>query len=116
MANFVYDKGCEALWGADIAYDTDNIKAVLVDTASYTVDKANDEFLTDVGGVQATSGNFAGKTIVGRVIDADDVVLSSVTGNESEALVLYQDTGSAATSRLLIYVDTATGLPVTHRS
>ena len=115
MANYIYDLGCQALWGADIAYDTDNIKCVLVDGADYTPNKATDQFLSDipVAARVATSGNLTGKTITGRVIDADDVVLSSVTGDESEYVVVYQDTGVESTSRLLIFVDTATGLPVT---
>jgi hypothetical protein len=37
-----------------------------------------------------------------------------VTGNSIEALLIYIDTGSAATSRLVAYIDTGvTGLPVT---
>jgi hypothetical protein len=40
-------------------------------------------------------------------------VFSAVTGDQSEALVIYKDTGSAATSPLIAYIDTATGLPVT---
>jgi len=37
-----------------------------------------------------------------------------VTGNTVEALVIYVDTGSAATSPLVAYIDTSvTGLPVT---
>ena len=115
MANFVYDKAATALWGADIAFDTDNIKAVLVDTASYTVDKVNDQFLSAiVGGARtAVSANLTTKTIIGRIIDADDVVYSAVAGAVSEAIVIYQDTGAEATSRLLIYADTAGGLPAT---
>ena len=39
---------------------------------------------------------------------------SAVTGNSVEALVLYVDTGSASTSRLVAYIDSGvTGLPVT---
>ena len=113
MANFIYDKACTGLWNADIDWATGNIKAALVDTLSYTADKANDEFLSSVGGIIATSANLGTKTITGRVIDAADTIFTAVTGNESEAVVIYQDTGVAGTSRLIIYVDSATGLPVT---
>lgn len=115
MANYIYDKACSGLWGADIAWDTDNIKAVLVDTADYTADKVNDEFLSDipVAARVATSGNLTSKTITGRVVDAADVVLTAVSGDVSEAVVIYQDSGVATTSRLIIFADTATGLPVT---
>ncbi len=115
MANFIYDKAADGLWGGDIAFDTDSVKVVLVDTASYTADKANDEFLSSIPGaaVTATTPNLTGKTISARAIDADDPVFTAVTGDESEALVLYQDTGVPGSSRLLAYVDTATGLPAT---
>ena len=113
MANFIYDKACTGLWNADIDWATGNIKAALVDTLSYTADKANDEFLSSVGGIIATSANLGTKTITGRVIDAADTIFTAVTGNESEAIVIYQDTTDPATSRLIIYVDSATGLPVT---
>lgn len=116
MANYIYDKACSSLWAANIDWEIDNIKAVLVDTADYTANKATDEFLSDipVAARVATSANLTSTTITGRVIDAADVVLASVpAGDPCEAVVLYQDTADPATSRLIIYADTATGLPVT---
>ena len=47
------------------------------------------------------------------VADAADVTWSSVTGDECEAIVLYKHTGTESTSRLIAYIDSATGLPVT---
>jgi hypothetical protein len=41
------------------------------------------------------------------------VTFTAVTGDVSEAVILYKDTGVAATSPLIAYIDTATGLPVT---
>jgi hypothetical protein len=113
MANVIYDLGCAGLWGGDIAWDTGDIRAVIIDTGVYTVDTAAHEFLSDLSGIIATSGSLTSKTITGRVIDSADVVFASVTGAVSEAIVLYQSTGVAGTSRLIIYADTATGLPVT---
>lgn len=75
-------------------------------------------FLSDIpGGARiATSGNLASKTVVdgaiGGVADAADITLIAVTGAQSEALVIYKDTGSAATSPLLWLLVVATGLPV----
>ncbi len=115
MANEFYTKAKDALWAGDIAYDTDNIKAVLVDTADYTVNITTDEFLSDIPslGRVATSDNLTAKTISGGAIDSADVVLASVSGDVSEAIVVYQDTGVETTSRLIAYIDTATGLPAT---
>lgn len=115
MANALYDKGREGFLDGSIDWDTDNIKAVLVDTGTYTVDLANHDNLDDIaGGARiATSANLSSKTVAAGVADAADVTFSSVTGASVEAIVLYKDTGTASTSRLIAYIDTATGLPVT---
>jgi ApbE superfamily uncharacterized protein (UPF0280 family) len=115
MANALYAKFKELLLGGDIALDADNIKVVLVDAADYTVNLATHDNLDDipVGARVATSGNLTGKSITNGVFDAADVTLTAVTGDPSEALVIYKDTGTASTSSLIAYIDTATGLPVT---
>lgn len=113
MANSLYDLGRESFLKGEISWSGDNIKACLVDSASYTPDTAADQFLSDLSGVVATSGNLASKTTTDGVADAADVTFSSVTGNQSEYIVVYQDTGTPSTSRLIALVDTATGLPVT---
>lgn len=115
MANALYDYGREGFLAGDIDWDGNDIKCILVDTADYTVDLATDQHLDDVPAAArvATSGNLASKTTTAGVADAADVTFPSVTGDVSEALVIYQDTGVEATSRLIAYIDTATGLPVT---
>lgn len=115
MANALYDKSREAFLTGAISWTTDNIKAVLVDTGSYTVNLASNQYLSDItaGARIATSGNLTGKTATAGVADADDITITSVVGASVEAIVLYKDTGSASTSPLIAYIDTATGLPVT---
>lgn len=115
MANALYGLGRQLILEGGIAMLTDNLKIVLVDTATYTVDIDVHDFLDDIpaGERVATSANLTTKTTTLGVFDADDVTFSSVTGDPSEAVVLYKDTGSAATSPLIAYIDTATGLPVT---
>ena len=115
MANALYDLGRESFLKGEISWNTDNIKAVLVDTALYTPNLATNQFLSDipVGARVATSSNLTSKTTAAGVADADDVVFPSVSGATVEAVVLYQDTGTASTSRLIGYIDAATGLPVT---
>jgi len=107
MASGRYKKGLEALMQADITggLDAADIKAVLVDVADYTVNLDTHDFLDDIaaGGRVATSGNLASKTTTNGVFDAADVVLSAVTGDTSEVVVVYWDTGAAATSVLLSY-------------
>lgn len=95
--------------------DTDNIKIVLVDHGTDTPVPATDQYLADIGaGARvATSGNLANKTITNGVFDADDITITSVSGASSEDITVYKDTGSAATSPLVAFIDTATGLPFT---
>tara|TARA_R100000544_G_scaffold16105_1_gene7626 strand:- start:1295 stop:1699 length:405 start_codon:yes stop_codon:yes gene_type:complete len=111
----LYGLARAAFLGGDIAWDTDDIRCVLVDTADYTVNIDVDEFLSDVpaGARVATSGAFTSPTVTLGVADAADIVLSSVTGDVSEAIVIYVHTGVDSTARLIAYIDSATGLPVT---
>jgi hypothetical protein len=115
MANALYPKWKEALLqnSSDSAL-TGTVKVALVDTGVYTYSSAH-QFLSDLSGVVGTAQTIgATKSYTDGVFDGADVTFSSVTGNTVEALVLYIDTGSAATSRLVAYVDTGvTGLPVT---
>lgn len=115
MANALYDAAREGFLTGAIDWLDDDIRVILVDTADYTVDLASDEFLDDVdaAGRVATSGNFTGKTATAGVADADDVTLTAVSGDPCEALVIYQHTGNEETARLIAYIDTASGLPVT---
>jgi hypothetical protein len=116
MANGLYDKGREGFLAGDIDWDADAIKLMLIDEADDTPDLAVDEDLADrtAGARVATSGNLASKTTTAGVADAADVTLSSVTGDQSESIDIFQDTGVEATSRLIANIDTAaSGLPVT---
>ena len=116
MANALYSKGKEALLtSAD--WSTGNFKVVAVDTAAYTPNLSTDASLADIPAPAriATSGNLSGKTATNGVADANDLapLSAAVTGPTIEALVIYLDTGTAATSTLIAYIDTATNLPFT---
>jgi len=115
VANALYDLGRQGFLDGSIDWDTDNIKAVLVDTGAYTVNLATHQFLSDVaaGARISISGNLASKTVAAGVADAADVVFTAVTGATVEAIVIYKDTGTVGTSRLIAFIDTATGLPLT---
>lgn len=116
MASAVYDKGRESFATAGISWTADNIKAVLVDNGAYTVNLATHQFLSDVasGARIATSGNLSGKTATNGVCDAADVTIPTVSGASIESIIVYKDTGSAATSNLICYIDSASsGLPLT---
>lgn len=114
MANALYDSGRNAFLTGDIDWVADTIKAVLVDTADYTVNLSTHDFLDDVAvGGRVATGTLASKTATAGVADAADLTFSTVTGDVSEALIIYKDSGVEGTSQLIAYIDTATGLPVT---
>lgn len=115
MTNALYDKGREGFLDGSIDWDTDDIRAILIDVADYTVDLAAHDNLDDIPAAArvAVSGALTGKTVAAGVADAADVTWSEVTGDECEAIVLYKHTGTESTSRLIAYIDSATGLPVT---
>lgn len=106
MASALYPSFKQLLLGGDIDLATDDIRAVIVDTADYTYSAAHD-FLDDVpaGARVAVSSALASKTITSGVFDAADVTFSAVTGDSVEAIVLYKHTGVDATSSLIAYVD-----------
>ena len=115
MANALYDFGRNEFLIGDIDWLVDDIRAILIDTAAYTVNLATHDFLNDVpGGARIGPVTaLAGKTAVAGVADANDHTFALVTGATVEALILYRHTGVETTSQLIAYIDTATGLPVT---
>jgi hypothetical protein len=115
MANSLYTKAKQGLIDGSIDMDTDTIKAVFVDGADYTPNLATHQYLSDIPSAArvATSGTLQNKTVTDGVFDADDITVAAVAGDQFEYIVLYKDTGVEGTSRLLLLIDTATGLPCT---
>ncbi len=114
MVNLVYPKANEQFWQGGLNLLTADVKAVAVDTGAYTYSAAH-QFLSDIpaGARIATSPSLATKTVTNGTFDSGDLVFAAFSGATVEAIVLYVDTGSATTSRLIAFIDTATGLPFT---
>lgn len=114
MANALYPKWKEAIAQATANSSlTGTVKVALVDTGTYTYSAAH-EFYSSVSGVVGTPQTIGTKTYTNGVFDGADVTFTAVSGATCEALVIYIDTGSSATSRLVAYIDTGvTNLPVT---
>lgn len=115
MANALYDRGREGFLAADIDWDGDNIRLILIDEGADVPDLANDEDLADRATAAriSTTGNFTAKTVTDGVADAADITMTGVTGASVESMDIYQHTGVSATSLLIANIDTATGLPLT---
>lgn len=113
MASGTYTTFHTALLQGDITGGIDgaDIKAVMVETGAghYVVDLAADQYLSTIvaGDRIATSGNLASKTFTAGVFDAADASIAAVTGDEVGAVVVYVDTGNAATSQLIAYLELA---------
>jgi hypothetical protein len=114
MPNAIYPKYKEALLQhADNSSLTGTVRVALVDTGVYTYSAAH-EFLTSLTGVVGTAQTVGSKTFTDGVFGGANVTYTAATGNSAEALVFYIDTGTAATSRLVSYIDNGfSGLPVT---
>ena len=115
MADAVYGLGRKAFLDGGIDLLSDDIRVVLVDTNDYTLSIDTHDFLDDVpaGARVAVSGAMTTKTTTLGVYDADNITFSSVSGDVSEALIIYRHTGTDSTSELIAFIDGATGLPVT---
>ena len=127
MANAWYLPGLkhfargEVIWKAAAG---STIKATLVDAADYTFSSAHEYMNTNTVAAAAKVATSAAMSLVdaanGGVLDASDVTWSAVTGDPSEAIIVWLDGGDGGTtaagtvSFLLMYIDTvSSGLPVT---
>lgn len=124
MATNFYEPFKTALTNGTIDLTTGTFKVVLVDSADYTVNFVTHDNLDDVaaggrvatatlGSITLTPSQISSKSMV--KFDAADTTFTGVTGDQSEALILYKDTGVESTSKLICYMDSATvtGLAVT---
>lgn len=115
MANTLYDKARQRFLEAGINWMTDTVKVILVDTGAYTPQVAVHEYLADIPISARIAGpvTLTAKATTGGAADAADCTFTSVSGASIEAIIIYVDSGTEATSPLICIIDTATGLPIT---
>lgn len=124
MANAVYPIYKTAILSASanvsltVDDTTDGPFVSLIDTNDVAYSAAHDFYDDVVAAVVGTTMRITTPT-VGSVsagtFDGDNVTFSAVTGDVSEALIIYRhNAGANTTWRLVLYLDTnVTGLPVT---
>lgn len=115
MANALYPKWKQALleFTANNDLDGQTVKVALV-TSGYTYSSSDQYYSSVTASVVGTPQTLGSKTFTNGVFDAADVLYTSVSGSQVVSLVIYIDTGSAATSPLVAFIDTGvTNLPVT---
>lgn len=94
-------------------------RVILIDSADDTINTTTDQDLADiVAGARVATVALTSESVAGAAgtvtYDAGDATFSAVTGDQSEQLVIYEHTGTEATSLLIVFFDTFTsGMPVT---
>lgn len=115
MASLIYNDFKESIMNGSIDLDSDTIKIALV-TSSYTPDQDAHDFFDDVTNeVSATGYTAGGATLASKTVSQDNTnnrgvfdaadpswTTSTIT---ARGAVIYKSTGTAATSRLICYID-----------
>lgn len=119
MANALFNPGREGFLSGEIDANTAVLKIALV--RNYTFD-ATDKFVSDLSGatLHVTSAALGSITVTDGVLDAADVVFTSVASNASNhSVVLFQSSAvgggadvASSAQRLIAYIDTGTNFPV----
>ena len=121
MANTLYMSGRQGFLDGSIDWDTNTIRLTLINRdGGGSLNNATDiTFYTQVGDTArvktydaalAATG-IGGKTVASGIADGNDCTLSATSGQPVGAIILWADSGSPSTSRLIGWIDTGTGLP-----
>lgn len=107
----IYPKAGEQILSGGTNLVSAALKAVAL-PSSYTYNAAH-EFLSDVGTVVGTPVTLSGKTVTGGAFDANDINLGALAGGSTlGSILIFVDSGSAATSRLVAQLTGITGFPL----
>jgi hypothetical protein len=117
MASVIYPKAKELalslLCGVGTR-PTGTLKAALRNTDAVAYNAAHQYYSDISAAVVGTPVAIGSPTYTSGVLDGNNVTWSSVPGTTTvEAVDVYLDTGVAATSPLICYIDSGTGLPIT---
>lgn len=121
MANALWTPGREGFLLGEIDWDTAVIKCSLVRGYTFVGTHKFVSEVTGAGGTLVATQTLASKTGTGGTADAADVTFSAVpAGAAITGIAIYQASAvtggadvAATAQRLIDWIDTATGLPVT---
>lgn len=121
MANALFASYRTVVLSAPPNLSSLTIKAMFVDHADDTPVAATDDFINDIASgarVPAiascpTLGTKTLGTVAAGTFDSADPTFTALSGDQSESLILFEDSGTESTSDLIAFYDTATGLPLT---
>jgi hypothetical protein len=101
--NAVYPSALDAFLSGQINYPADTIKVVAL-RPSYAYDATHDTLADVPFAARIATATLPAKAIAGGAATAAAVAITPLTGDVIGALVVYQDTGVEATSRLIAYL------------
>ena len=104
MANAIYAKALNSFINGEINWTSDSILTILINTELYTVDIGNHQWLSDIPA--------GARVAIAELTNETDVIFPAVSGAICSAIAFVKITGNEKTSNLLLYFDTAIGLPV----
>jgi hypothetical protein len=116
MAHALYDQARNSLLRAEINWLTQDFKMVLVDDTLYTLDASNHTYLSDipVAARVAISQSLPSRSLASGAARCGSTTFPAVPPHGPCAMVVvFQDTGNPATSRLICWDKSAAGLPIT---
>ena len=119
MANQLYPKAKEDFLSGNLNLSSNTVTLALIDTDVYSFNTAHEDRADVANSAVVATATLGSKTVTAGVFDAADATFTSVSGANCEALIIYHNTGDAendgtdqTTSRLIAFIDTATGLPI----
>lgn len=114
MADAMYDLARQKFLRGELAWQTNTFKARLIDTGQYTYSSAHTS-VNNLAGVIHTSAPLTSKTTTNGYADCDDITFTAVAsiGSAVEAMVVYHEDATSASSTLVLYIDSAAQFPVT---
>lgn len=113
--NAWFDKGYEYVGTQGINLATADLRLALV-SSDYSFSAADEFYSVPEAFQVAAPVALSGKAFTGNILTADPVTwpaVSFVTAAGSYAILFEHNGGASSTWRLLAYIDTADGLPVT---
>jgi hypothetical protein len=108
----VYGKAKELILNGDLDITNSDIRVLFV-KSSYSPNRTVHEHVSDIGSSSISQRTTQLQNVTNNlgVIDADDFLSIVYNGQAFNAFVLYKNTGSDTTSKLIAYIDTSVGLP-----
>lgn len=113
MTSALFNPGREGFLDGTIDWDTNDVRVMLCKTA-YTFNAAH-KFVSEVSTL-ADNGRSAAlgtKAVTDGVADAADTTITATAAAACNALIVYQYNASDTAARLICYIDSASGLPMT---